>query len=125
MRGLSALAILAAFGGMPVPAHAGQITFQNELSACLTVKAGKTLATQDIVLAKTTIQLNKPIGECGCKSALASYASSVETGGVQETLQDGLIGLMSGGSKTLVVATQPALVGDKNVTVRLSCAAPL
>ncbi|MNO00427.1 hypothetical protein D3C81_2203120 [compost metagenome] len=77
-----------------------------------------------MVLANTTIQLRKPIGECGCLSALATYTSSVNRAGVRQILQEGLVGLKSGGEKSLVLATEPALVTNKAVQVRLACAGP-
>jgi hypothetical protein len=106
-------------------ARADQVTFQNELSACAVIKVNKTSTQGNVVVASTTVQLQKLIGECGCLSALVTYTSTVDRGGVQQTLQQGLVSLKNGGDKTLVLATEPALVANKEVKVRLACTGPL
>lgn len=105
--------------------YADEVRFQNELAACITIKLRDTARESNVVVANTSIHVLKPIGECGCLSALASYVSSVNRGGVQQTLQQGLIGLIGGGEKSLVLATEPSLVANKEVRVRLACAGPL
>jgi hypothetical protein len=106
-------------------AHADQVVFQNELSACVTIKKIGVTAQSNVVLANTHLQLRKPIGECGCLSALASYTSYVNRGGVQQVLQAGLVGLASSGEKTFVLASDPALVANMEIQVRLACGGPL
>jgi len=124
VRSLIRFVMLATLGGTASAANIDQITFENELSACVTIKGGKTSTESNVVLANTTIHLRKPIGECGCLSALATYTSSVNRAGVRQILQEGLVGLKSGGEKSLVLATEPALVTNKAVQVRLACAGP-
>jgi hypothetical protein len=46
-------------------------------------------------------------------------------GGARQILQEGLIGLRSGGERTLVLATEPALLAKKDVQVRQACTGPL
>lgn len=125
MRNLLRCAILVALSAALSSAHAEQVVFRNELHPCVTIEAIRTWTESNIVLATALIQLRKPIGECGCLSALATYASSVDRGKARQTLQEGVIGLKSGGEKTLVLATEPALISDKTITVRLSCTGPL
>jgi hypothetical protein len=123
MKQYAILIILLA--GAVFAAHADQITFQNDLSACVSITATKTSTESNVVWANTRVQLRKSIGECGCLSALATYTSSVPRGGVRQVLQEGLIGLGSGGERKLVLATDPALVANKEVRVRLACTGPL
>lgn len=118
-------AVLIALAGAVTLASAQTVVIKNELTTCVRVQVENVSAESNVVSAVTTIQLLKPIGECGCLSALASYVSSVNRSGVQQTLQQGLIGMVSGGEKTLVLATDPALVENKKVTIQLSCAGPL
>ncbi|TSP11676.1 DUF2195 family protein [Cupriavidus campinensis] len=124
VRNLIPFIVLATFVGIASAADVEKITFQNDLSACVAIKETKTATASNVVLANTTIQLRKPIGECGCLSALATYTSSVNRAGVRQILQEGLVGLKSGGEKSLVLATEPALVTNKAVQVRLACAGP-
>jgi hypothetical protein len=123
MKQYAILIILLA--GAVFAAHADQITFQNDLSACVSITATKTSTESNVVWANTRVQLRKSIGECGFLSALATYTSSVNRGGVRQVLQEGLIGLGSGGERKLVLATDPALVANKEVRVRLACTGPL
>jgi hypothetical protein len=117
--------MLLTFGAASVFAHADPVVFQNGLSACVMIKTIKTSMEFNIALADTRVQLRKPISECGCFSALATYTSSVNRGGVRQVLQEGVIGLKSSGEKTLVLATEPTLVANKEVQVRLACSGPL
>jgi hypothetical protein len=123
MKQYAILIILLA--GAVFAAHADQITFQNDLSACVSITATKTSTESNVVWANTRVQLRKSIGECGCLSAQATYTSSVNRAGVRQVLQEGLIGLGSGGERKLVLATDPALVANKEVRVRLACTGPL
>jgi hypothetical protein len=123
MKQYAILIILLA--GAVFAAHADQITFQNDLSACVSITATKTSTESNVVWANTRVQLRKSIGECGGLSALATYTRSVNRGGVRQVLQEGLIGLGSGGERKLVLATDPALVANKEVRVRLACTGPL
>jgi hypothetical protein len=125
VRRLIRCTTVVALASAPLLAHADQITFQNQLSDCVTIKVNKISTESNVVSANTLIELHKPIGECGCLSALATYLSSVTRGGVQQVLQEGLIGLRSGGEKTIILATEPSLASYKDVNVRLACTGPL
>jgi hypothetical protein len=112
-------------GSGAFPVHAAPYAIENDLSACVSIEPDGTRTDRNLFLAKTMIRLHKPIGECGCFSALASYAASVERGGVRQILQQGLVGLTGGGPKIFVLATEPALAASGGVTIRLGCAGPL
>ena len=114
-------------GSGAFPIHAAQYAFQNHLSACVSVEPGGTRTQGNLVLAQTMVRLHKPIGECGCLSALASYAASVDRGGARQILQEGLVSLKSGGPKTFVLATEPGLAASASggITIQLRCTGPL
>lgn len=119
--------ILAAFSSVVAvsSAHAGEVTFQNNLRDCVTITEVKISTQSNLVLAHTNIQMSKSIAECRCLSAVANYTSSVDMGREREILQSGSIALLSGGAKTFVLASEPKLVANKKVQVKLSCAGPL
>lgn len=117
-------AIVAACVVAPVAAQANQIILQNRLSECVTAQLGKISTDANVVSTSALIQVHKPIAACGCPSALATYLSSVDRGGARQILQQGLIGLKSGGEKTIVLATEPALASDREIQLRLICAGP-
>ena len=100
------------------------IAIKNDLAACVVVKAGPPSSQDNAVLANVRFDLRKSIGECGCLSALATYTSSVNRDGAPQFLQEGLIGLKGSADKTLVLATEPALIGKLPIQVRLACAGP-
>lgn len=125
MRKAAWCAAVMILGSGAFPVQAAQYAFQNDLSACASVEPGGTRTDGNLVLAETMVRLHKPIGECGCFSALASYAASVERGGVRQILQQGLVGLTGGGPKTFVLATETALAASGGITIRLGCAGPL
>lgn len=125
MRHLIRGAVLSAmFCSVAVAANAGSIAFQNKLAACVTVDATRIVTEGNVVSASASFQLQKPIGECGCFSAQANYTSSVDLGGVREVLQEGVIAINNDGTKTLVLASEPALVANKEIQVQLTCAGP-
>ena len=113
------------FGGSAFAVHADQITFQNDLSSCVSITATKTSTESNVVWADTRFQLRKSTGECGCFSALATYRSSVNRGGVRLVLQEGQISMGSGGERKLVLASDPALVANTEVLVELACTPPM
>ncbi|ADZ88275.1 Hypothetical protein BSSP2_II0126 [Brucella suis bv. 2] len=57
-------------------------------------------------------------------SALARYASSVNERESRLFLQQGLFNLKKSDTKTLPLATEPALVKDGNIEITVGCARP-
>lgn len=125
MRNVLRCAMLIALSAALSSARSEPVVFRNELHQCVTIETTGTWTESNLALANTLIQLRKPIGKCGCLSALATYASNVDRGKARQTLHEGLIGLKSSGERTLVLATEPALAADEKITVRLSCTGPL
>ncbi|MBB4096023.1 DUF2195 family protein [Ochrobactrum pecoris] len=105
-------------------ADTGGVAFQNELAACVTVKASETETKTNLVSVKTNFQLSKPIGDCGCFSARAAYMSSVNIGGVREVLQQGVIVISKNATKSLVLASEPGLAANREIQIQLTCASP-
>jgi len=113
------------FACIALPAHAAPLLIQNDVSACAAIQA-RTVSTQaDFVLAEIAIDWHKPVGDCGCLSALIQYRSEVSVGGASQTLQSGLLAVKRSEEKRLVLATEPTLIADSPVHLRFSCAPPL
>jgi len=121
MRSLVLVLLLVSFSSVASADDADEIIIQNDLAPCVTIKMTNVSTKETVVLARPTFELHKAIGECGCFSALASYTSSVKIDGVQQNLQSGVISLKRGGPKTLILASEPALVARKKVRIQLSC----
>lgn len=125
MRNLIRSAVLSAIlCGAATAANTDAVIIENELAACVTVKASENETTTNLVSVNTTFQLHKSIGDCGRFSARATYTSSVDVGGMREVLQQGVIVIKEDTEKSLVLATEPALVADEQIPVRLTCAHP-
>ena len=113
------------FSSAAVAAGADDVVFQNDLAACVTPEITRLRTEANIVSAEVDFQGHKPIGACGCMSALATYASSVDVGGARQTVLEGIVAIKDAQLKTLVLATEATLIAGRQVHVRLTCARPL
>ncbi|MGH6763581.1 MAG: DUF2195 family protein [Phyllobacterium sp.] len=105
MHGLiQGIVLFAILCGAAAAADTGNVTVQNELAACVTVKAAKTVTETNTV---SVFQFHKSIGDCGRFSARVTYTSSVDNGGVRDVLQQGVITIKNDGTKALVLASEP------------------
>lgn len=118
------IALLALINGLAL-AREVPFSISNALSACVTIHIRDTSLHANMLVANTVFQLRKPIGECGCRSALVSYGSVTTVNTAQQVLQNGLIGIDKSGRKTLVLASEQALVADKAIQLRFHCAPAL
>ncbi|MHC5232972.1 DUF2195 family protein [Brucella sp. LJL56] len=121
---ISGVVPLALLCGVAGAADAGGIAFENKLAGCVTVTGEKAVVKEAAISVKTRFQFHKPIGDCGCFSARAVYTSSVDIGGERELLQQGIIVSNKNMTKTLVLASDVTLVGDRTIHVQLNCAGP-
>ncbi|WP_459615757.1 DUF2195 family protein [Bordetella sp. 2513F-2] len=117
--------LLAGLMGACGPAVAGPVSVENPLQACVAVQPGLQTQEQGVLLQQVDLQVARPIGECGCKSALMGYTASVVLDGdARSATQSGVVNARRSGARTLPLATDAALVGDRPVVLALSCATP-
>ncbi|WP_433762931.1 DUF2195 family protein [Brucella anthropi] len=90
----------------------------------MTVTGENAVLKANAITVKAHFQLHRPIGDCGCFSARAIYTTSVAIERVQEMLQQGIIPINKDVVKTLVLASEASLVGNRKVNVQLTCARP-
>lgn len=98
---------------------------EHPLAACVDLRLAPATRSANLVTTTATLALKTPIGTCGCPSALATYTSSVTVNGVEQVLQEGLLGLRDGGQTVLVLASDPTLFDGHPARVALSCARSL
>ncbi|WP_232467690.1 DUF2195 family protein [Bordetella genomosp. 9] len=118
---------LAAVSALPcLPAQAaGSLTVENGLAACMTVQTGARTTAHGTTLLDVTLDIRKPIGECGCTSAIVAYAAYANAeGGARSLLLQGRIGARKSGPISLPLAADATLIGDRPATLSLGCAAP-
>jgi hypothetical protein len=135
----SALHICAAFIAVPVlaaaclgalaawtPAHAaGALTVENPLQECMAARTGLRSVEHGISLQHITLDVKKPIGDCGCKSAVVSYVSWIVLEGAHRTpLLQGRLGVRQSGPRTLPLASDATLIGDRPLVLSFDCMAP-
>jgi hypothetical protein len=108
------------------PAHAaGALTVENPLQACIAVQPGLRDVEHGVALQRITLDVRKPIGACGCKSAILSYATHVVLdGGARSLLLQGRLNARDSGPRTLPLASDATLAGERPVVLSFDCVAP-
>jgi hypothetical protein len=104
-------------------APAAALAIDNPLQACLAVRPGLRTATGGMLLQDISLDVKQPVGACGCTSAVLGYrAEVVLEGGRRSPLQQGRFGATSSGTRTLTLASDTRLVGDRPIALSLHCA---
>lgn len=107
----------------PALAAAGPLRVENRLAECVRVQPGLRSVEHNVVLQQFDLTVVRPIGDCGCKSALVAYqASIVYEDGARGASQSGVFGAMRSGPRTLPLASDAALLGERPVALGLGCA---
>ncbi|WP_254926217.1 DUF2195 family protein [Bordetella genomosp. 11] len=121
---LAAGAAMLAFGGTPARA-AGAVTVENSLRACVAIQPGTRTVEHGVLLQGVALDVRKPIGECGCKSAIASYTSRVVLDNDSRVLLlAGRLNAGKSGQRTLPLASDATLAGDRPIALSFECAPP-
>lgn len=124
LRLIYGVVLTASFCGVAGAEDVGGVAFENKLAECVTVTGENAVLKANAITVKAHFQLHRPIGDCGCFSARAVYTSSVAIERVQEMLQQGIIPINKDVVKTLVLASEASLVGNRKINVQLTCARP-
>lgn len=124
MARLAAACLPALLAAAPAASQAaGPVDIRNDLAQCVQVQPGLRSIENGLVLQQLTLQVDKSIGQCGCKSALAAYRATVTLdGGTQSFTQSGVFPIMKSGTRVLPLASDPQVVGDRAMAMTLSCA---
>lgn len=118
-------ALLAAALCVPAAQAAGSVKVENALAACVDVRPGLRSTADGQLLLRADLEVKQSIGRCGCKSAIATYSSEVVMeGGYRSFLQRGNLRVRESGARTLTLASDAGLAGERGVVLSLGCAAP-
>lgn len=124
-RLVAATLVAAALAGAAPARAAGALTVDNRLAACVAIQPGLRGVEHGIALQRITLDVRKPIGECGCKSAVMGYAAhTVLDGGGRGLLLQGRLNARQSGPRTLPLASDATLASDRPVVLSFDCAAP-
>jgi hypothetical protein len=100
------------------------INISNRLSSCVTVTNTAVSSDSGIPIFSFDLKVGKPISECGCKSALASYAVYTSSGEYKSYVLGGKIGFIASSHKLLPLSAEKILINKKKLVIELSCAQP-
>lgn len=103
---------------------AGSVKFENALAACVDIRPGLPTSENGQFTLQVTLDVKRIIAECGCKSAVSSYASFAQRDGYRSFLQSGVLSLGQSGMRTLTLASDSELVGGGDIVLVLGCALP-
>ena len=106
-------------------AFSSGISINNELNSCVPINIIKRTEINNIAIASAQVSLKKPIGDCGCFSALATYTSTVFRNGAEQILQEGLISFIKTAEKDIVLTSEPSLLENQRIILTISCTNPL
>lgn len=133
MLACAAGAAATALAATPARA-AGAVTVDNPLQACMAVQLGTRTIDRGVLLQALTLDTRKPVGACGCKSAIVGYTARVLLdGGARGLLLQGRLNTRADATteaatgatpRTLPLAADATLAGDRPVTLSFECAAP-
>jgi len=120
----AAFALAAALSWAPAARAAGPVVeIRNPLAECMQAQPGLRSVERGLVLQDVALQVSRPVGECGCKSALVAYRASVALAdGAESVVQSGVFGALRSGTRTLALASDTQVVGERPVTLSLGCA---
>lgn len=101
-----------------------QVNINNQLKACADISALEVSAQGKIPTLSFDLKLNKPISECGCKSALGTFTVFSLKEDYKSYLLSGKVALMKSERKSLPLSAEQNLIQSGKVTVDFSCALP-
>jgi hypothetical protein len=100
------------------------IKINNQLSACISV-ANKTIIKEGVIsVFSFDLEVKRPIAECGCKSALGSYAVYSSTKDYTSYIIGGKVGFMTSVRKYLPLSVEDNLINKRELIIEFSCAQP-
>ena len=100
------------------------IVLNNQLQSCLAIRVSPSEKARNLVLIPATLHVARPVGECGCKSAVINYRVSFEHPNASPLMFEGRLNTIDRIGKDdsiyLVATSDQTIVGDlpvKRVTV--------
>lgn len=100
------------------------ININNQLSSCITVTNTAVSENSEIPVLSFDLKVDKPISECGCKSALGAYTVYTIYGDYKSYILGGKIGFIASSHKLLPLSAEKRLINKKKLAIELSCAQP-
>lgn len=123
-----AIAWLALFAGpaagaeMPRP-HT-KVRIENALKACVLVTPAASAQLDALLYLRLAVKVERPLADCGCKSAQAKFRTLVGAGGYEKILIEGVVPLVADGRLALPLAVGPGMVRGRELRLELACAPP-
>lgn len=96
------------------------IQFDNSLEQCISIEDYQPISIQNTHLLNIDYISIKPIGDCGCKSAIAQY----RVVSADREISSGLISFTGKNNLTITLSNAQNLISEQKATVSFSCAQP-
>ena len=100
------------------------VAIRNQLAACVSIADQELPLDGKIPVVSMDLRVDRPIGECGCKSAWAIFSVASIADGHRSPMMDGRLPLLRSGTRSLPLAVEPSQVEGKHLEVTLACAPP-
>jgi hypothetical protein len=101
-----------------------KVTFNNQLNNCISI-SNKTITNENLIpIVCFDLNIIKPIGECGCKSALGSYTVFLNNDDYKSFILGGKVILLKSGKKYLPITSEKSLINNKDILINISCSTP-
>jgi hypothetical protein len=107
-----------------VAGNLDNIKINNQLSTCASFANAEISKEGAIPIFSFDLEVHKPIAECGCKSALGSYAVYSSSEEYKAYIIGGKVGFVASSRKHIPLSAEHNLIKKRELIVEFSCAQP-
>jgi hypothetical protein len=100
-----------------VAGNVDNINLNNQLSACTSLANTEISKEGEIPIFSFDLEVHKPIAECGCKSALGSYAVYTSSEEYKSYIIGGKIGFVASSRKYVPLSAEKNLIQKRELIV--------
>lgn len=97
------------------------VDINNNLSSCIKINSVNVIEEKNIPLAKIDYTAVKHLAECGCKSAINAYSSTLQMDGYDSPLISGKFVFPENSLLYLPVSTSKKMLGEYGLKLTFSC----
>lgn len=107
-----------------VAGNLGNIKINNQLAACASFANTEVSKEGAVPIFSFDLEVHKPIAECGCKSALGSYAVYSSSEEYKSYIIGGKVGFVASSRKYIPLSAEQNLIKNHELIIEFSCAQP-
>ncbi|MGH1487756.1 MAG: DUF2195 family protein [Cellvibrionaceae bacterium] len=99
------------------------LSINNKLSQCISIEKSITY-DKTVAFINGQLLVNKPISECGCKSALGSYRVFTKKENYRYFILEAKVSFLKSSALYLPIAADKGLISNQEIEIDISCARP-